>query len=596
VLVLSAIFHASGLAMVIRRGPERIAEANGGAAAARGAAVPLAQQLGRAVLRGVVLGKGAGEPIAGAWVILEGFGAKQSIYAAFYSVPMTPSATTDREGRFEILGIDPGSYTLTVMRNGYARQVYGQRAEGGPAPPLELSGGESRELAVRLTPAGSVSGAVRDASGLPVSGTEVRLLRRRYSSTGNRSLSTAFSTRTDDRGEYRFYWITPGRYDVQAAGEESFIGRTFRSIEYYDQAVRSRSNEVRTGYGETYYPGVREIERSVAIQVLPRSELRSIDITITPERGRDNALDPVRPRLRVRVLDPSGQPASGTAAVFLNSGWAFGEAFEGTFVTVLWPGTFWIGFAAEAPSGDRSGPDSAVPTAFAKVIASESDIDLTLTLHAPPVVEGRVLVDGELPASATLEEVSIRVEPAGGAPPVDLGLGIFSSTTTAGVDGAFTLNGIPGHEIRVTAPVLPPGFYLKEARLDGAGILGSPAYFSNRSRLDLVISSRGGRIEGLVTDDRSIPMANVPVVLVPDLRRDRTELFKSVDTDSAGRFSIAGVPPGDYRLFAWEALEPYSWLDPEILAPFESSGAPVNVLESSTQTVQLEVIPESSRR
>jgi hypothetical protein len=143
---------------------------------------------------------------------------------------------------------------------------------------------------------------------------------------------------------------------------------------------------------------------------------------------------------------------------------------------------------------------------------------------------------------------------------------------------------------------LPTGFYLKSARLDGIDVLNGPAVFANGSKLDLVISSRGGRIQGEVSDGRSAPMPNVQVVLVPDIRRDRTELFKHVDTDASGRFSLTGIAPGDYKLFAWEALEPFAWFDHDILGPFEATGTPVHVSESSSQTLRLRVIPDASTR
>ena len=48
--------------------------------------------------------------------------------------------------------------TLTVMRTGYARRVYGQRVEKGNVPPLALTAGDEKDLAIRLTPTGNVSG------------------------------------------------------------------------------------------------------------------------------------------------------------------------------------------------------------------------------------------------------------------------------------------------------------------------------------------------------------------------------------------------------------------------------------------------------
>src|SRR5204862_61196 len=60
------------------------------------------QRPAKAAIRGVVLTKGTDEPIAGAWVILTKYSTKESMYAPFLTIPITPSATSDRDGRFEI--------------------------------------------------------------------------------------------------------------------------------------------------------------------------------------------------------------------------------------------------------------------------------------------------------------------------------------------------------------------------------------------------------------------------------------------------------------------------------------------------------------
>src|SRR4029453_241411 len=34
--------------------------------------------------------------------------------------------------------------------------------------------------------------------------------------------------------------------------------------------------------------------------------------------------------------------------------------------------------------------------------------------------------------------------------------------------------------------------------------------------------------------------------------------------------SFRSVPPGSYKLFAWEGIELFSWFDPEVLAQYET--------------------------
>jgi hypothetical protein len=92
-------------------------------------------------------------------------------------------------------------------------------------------------------------------------------------------------------------------------------------------------------------------------------------------------------------------------------------------------------------------------------------------------------------------------------------------------------------------------------------------------------------------DERSEPVPAAQVVLVPNRARGRVDLFKTAITDAAGRFAIAGVAPGDYKVFSWQSVEPFSWFDPEIVESSETRASPVHVAESSTETVTVKIIP-----
>jgi hypothetical protein len=94
-----------------------------------------------------------------------------------------------------------------------------------------------------------------------------------------------------------------------------------------------------------------------------------------------------------------------------------------------------------------------------------------------------------------------------------------------------------------------------------------------------------------VTGNNLQPLAGAQVALIPDKPRYRTELFKTTMTTPDGRFTFAGIAPGDYKLFAWDGLERMAFFDPEILAQFEERGMPLRFLEASEQTVELKAIP-----
>jgi hypothetical protein len=80
-------------------------------------------------------------------------------------------------------------------------------------------------------------------------------------------------------------------------------------------------------------------------------------------------------------------------------------------------------------------------------------------------------------------------------------------------------------------------------------------------------------------------------VLVPDPPdRKRSVLYRVIPSEANGAFSITGVAPGKYKLFAWRQLDTEAYENPEFLAPYEARGKAVIVTPGSVQAVDLAVI------
>src|SRR5207302_6021188 len=58
---------------------------------------------------------------------------------------------------------------------------------------------------------GAISGVIRDPLGMPLGNVEVQALKASYQ-TGRRVLTAVQSVQSDDRGEFRLFWLTPGKY------------------------------------------------------------------------------------------------------------------------------------------------------------------------------------------------------------------------------------------------------------------------------------------------------------------------------------------------------------------------------------------------
>jgi hypothetical protein len=151
----------------------------------------------------------------------------------------------------------------------------------------------------------------------------------------------------------------------------------------------------------------------------------------------------------------------------------------------------------------------------------------------------------------------------------------------------------PG-DFRVTVRNLSAGTYVKSMRLGNADVLNDGLHLSGppQGLLEIIIGAHAGTIEGSVLNDRQQALPNRTVVLIPDLRlRQRSDLYKVLSTDGTGHFLIQNVPPGDYKLFAWENVESGAWQDPAFIATYENAGRAIHIYEGTSEKVQLQVIP-----
>jgi hypothetical protein len=564
-------------------------------------------------IEGVVLRLGTGEPISGARVTLArtavGAGGVLGValplpapappvlpgasVGAINNVPVqaVPAATTDAQGRFVINGLDAAPYRLTVAANAYARQEYGQRSFGAPGSPINVAAGQAvKDIVIRLTPAGYVTGRVSDDAGMPAIGVNVQLLRATFSPQGQRTFQSAGQTRTNDRGEYRLFWVTPGRYYLNA----NMTGLA-RPVEI--GGAGDSPNGVSENYAAMYYPGVADIKDASIIEVQPAAELGAIDFAVPRQQLH---------RIRGRVIDSStGQRPTGatlslssrsmTGGGFTSSGMAGYNSADGTFeLRNVAPGTYIVSAQIPDPNQPNANPFGAVgrPTGTQPVTVGTSDVDgVVLNIVAPAPISGRLFVDGQdLSAVTGIRSVRIQLNSL-----ENLGIGPGNQSPqfqAVNDDGTFRLNNVMPGQYRVTAVALPAGFYLKDARFDQNDVLSKPLQFSGpvSSTLDVLVSPKAGQLDGTVTNGRQEPAAGIQAVLIP-AQRDRTELYKTSTTDQSGHFSIRGIPPGEYKIFAWENLEQFAYFDSDLMQRFEAHGKPLRINEADKQTIEVQVIP-----
>jgi hypothetical protein len=160
--------------------------------------------------------------------------------------------------------------------------------------------------------------------------------------------------------------------------------------------------------------------------------------------------------------------------------------------------------------------------------------------------------------------------------------------------GKSSAEGIPDARYTLGLTGLPPMAYIADIRQDDISVYDDGFVVDQKSKpIQIVVRSDGAIVGGFVQTGDHKPAANVTVILVPPLeRRKNPALFKVVSTNEAGRFSMMGVMPGSYTIFALQDRpfrEP--WLNADFLSTYKGQSLPVDVHSSSSEEVRLDLIP-----
>jgi len=258
------------------------------------------------------------------------------------------------------------------------------------------------------------------------------------------------------------------------------------------------------------------------------------------------------------------------------------------------PGSYVIGAQVTSVSGlmtNTSGQQQ--PRAQTIVDVVNADVEnLILTITPPVSVSGRLSVEGQpLSANPFLDRLRVNLAPPPNTMPI--GPGTFSEAQGVNEQGEFKIENLMPGDYRVSVSSMPIGYYIKSVRLEQIESSDHEVRvaFSTSGPLDITLGPNGGRVDGVLVDDKQQAIIGTPVVLIPEQQRNRFDLYKTANSDQNGRFVFSGITPGDYKIFSWEALEQFAYYDPDLMRTYEAKGKLINVSESSNQTVQVNVIP-----
>jgi len=467
-------------------------------------------------------------------------------------------ATTDSAGRFAIGNVEPGKYMLSAGGGGYPFETYGggSARRRGKVFTLERAS-HTKDVVFKLDPGGVISGAVYDEDGDPIIGASVQAVR-----ASGRMMGQMGNAQTDDRGAYRIFGLANGHYYV-VANEQN--------------GNPQMQDEV---YPPTYYPGTVDSGQATTVEVRPGNETSAIDLSMVRVHGvhiRGHVLNEYvgKPQgMYVQLMPISTKDAR---LGFRNYGAQTQDEHGGFDIRGVPPGSYVLFSYWNDEKRSLSGR---VP-----LEVSNTDIDgVALVLNPPIELRGRVQTDAG--AQLNFAQLNIWLQPTENS---------VNGVSPAEVksDGTFVIRNVFDGHYKVVVGGHPEEYYLRSVKLGGADALTSGFTISHAQAaglLELDLSLNGGSISGTVLQDGN-PVPRALVTLVPDPpNRDRFEMYGFKIADDLGRFRMLGLPPGDFKVFAWESPQG-DVHDPDFLKPYEKRGTAVHIQEKQGQNVQLEVIP-----
>lgn len=465
-------------------------------------------------------------------------------------------AKSDAGGRYRLTGLPAGQYQIMAI----APALVSSEGSGNPGyrfgkSVVLASGEDADDVDIKIVQGGVITGRVTDADGKPA--IEERINLQVVDQAGNVTNPAAASwnfqmSQTDDRGIYRIYGLSAGRYRVNVGSTEG--GFTSRNRMYYPV---------------TFYGNTSDAAKASIVELQEGTEATNIDIRV----GRATSTFIASGRI---VDAENGQPISGIRLMYGPA--KPNQPFYGYFIGLptsprgefrlegLEPGRYGVAVAASFEAAAHYSDPVFFEVVDANILNLEVKATRGQTLSGVVVFEGSRAK--ELQQNFGILRVSANV-----SSPANPGIPTSASAAIA-ADGSFQLTGVRPGKARLFIGAMSSsalrGVTLLRAERGGVDVTQNLEIQAGESITDLrIVASLGaGTIRGTIRIVGGELPPNVRLFI--SIRREGAPMGGGAMVDARGRFLIGGLTSGTY----------------EVLLNMNSMGPPGGVrTKPQTQTV-----------